>query len=551
MTEWYTFNNTQSGQIVSCSKDEIRLAVKGAFVFERQVIREDSERTDSGLTADEYIQKLADMASGNQKKDRSSLVHSSFSFDAFWAVAIALNNSIKTLDKRNITFGSRAANKVVFEEFSKVEFKGIGGPYSYSNSSKTRDGTIAIFQFKEEKKVRIGLHVKRTNQLTFFNDTSNLWQNGAAPKDSSTVRIVVLTIDSRLYLTVSTAASIGILLGILLFTFNLVYGKYKFIKLSAPLFNNIIASGCIMCLTSIFLFGVHDISNPETNFALVCKARAWTLTIGFSCAFGAMFVKTWRIYKICTNKKLRVKLGPLSDWYLLSLVGIIVVIDLIILITWELSDPIQHKELIIDENRKEPGQTFVLFTDIIRTCHAENMVVWLTIIYVYKGILILYGLFLAYETRNVIYAHLNDSRVIGICVYNVVVLSVVGAFLSLLLEFKNYKEMYIVLSVCIIFPAVATICLIMFPKVAYRCKTNNLDDTETIANGMTTVRASFDVTSTCRPVNPHPPQPAPRVENTLQPTSTKAAVQFSYQNGIDDAPSESPKSSSHLSKREV
>ena len=95
------------------------------------------------------------------------------------------------------------------------------------------------------------------------------------------------------------------------------------------------------------------------------------------------------------------------------------------------------------------------------------MVVWLTIIYVSKGIVILYGLFLAYETRNVIYAHLNDSRVIGICVYNVVVLSVVGAFLSLILDYKNYKEMYIVMSICIIFPAVTTICLMMFPKVSY------------------------------------------------------------------------------------
>lgn len=52
-----------------------------------------------------------------------------------------------------------------------------------------------------------------------------------------------------------------------------VYNIYlnRFIKLSAPLFNNIIACGCILCLISVFLFGVHDVNNPEFAFALVCK----------------------------------------------------------------------------------------------------------------------------------------------------------------------------------------------------------------------------------------------------------------------------------------
>ena len=29
----------------------------------------------------------------------------------------------------------------------------------------------------------------------------------------------------------------------------------------------------------------------------------WTLSLGFSLAFGAMFSKTWRVHKIFTNKK--------------------------------------------------------------------------------------------------------------------------------------------------------------------------------------------------------------------------------------------------------
>ena len=92
----------------------------------------------------------------------------------------------------------------------------------------------------------------------------------------------------------------------------------------------------------------------------------------------------------------------------------------------------------------------------------------MALIYVYKGILLLYGLFLSYETRNVVYAHLNDSRVIGICVYNVVVLSTIGAFLALILTTEQYEQLYAALSVCIIIPATATTSLIFIPKVKIR-----------------------------------------------------------------------------------
>ena len=39
----------------------------------------------------------------------------------------------------------------------------------------------------------------------------------------------------------------------------------------------------------------------------------------------------------------------------------------------------------------------------------------------YKGILLLFGIFLAYETRSVKLKLVNDSRFVGMSIYNVVV----------------------------------------------------------------------------------------------------------------------------------
>ena len=39
----------------------------------------------------------------------------------------------------------------------------------------------------------------------------------------------------------------------------------------------------------------------------------------------------------------------------------------------------------------------------------------------YKGILLIFGIFLAYETRSVKLKQVNDSRFVGMSIYNVVV----------------------------------------------------------------------------------------------------------------------------------
>lgn len=45
----------------------------------------------------------------------------------------------------------------------------------------------------------------------------------------------------------------------------------------------------------------------------------------------------------------------------------------------------------------------------------------------YKGVLLLFGLLLAYETRSVKIKQVNDSRFVGMSIYNVVVSTCVCA----------------------------------------------------------------------------------------------------------------------------
>ena len=47
--------------------------------------------------------------------------------------------------------------------------------------------------------------------------------------------------------------------------------------------------------------------------------------------------------------------------------------------------------------------------------------------YAYKGVQLLYGLFLAYETRAVKLKEINDSRLVALAIYNVVILCMITA----------------------------------------------------------------------------------------------------------------------------
>jgi hypothetical protein len=53
--------------------------------------------------------------------------------------------------------------------------------------------------------------------------------------------------------------------------------------------------------------------------------------------------------------------------------------------------------------------------------HCDANLFWYGLLYGFKGLLLIFGLFLAYETRSVKLKQINDSRLIGMSIYNVVV----------------------------------------------------------------------------------------------------------------------------------
>ncbi|PFX34116.1 Gamma-aminobutyric acid type B receptor subunit 2 [Stylophora pistillata] len=486
----------------ACTKEQYEEVADRTIILDKNILyrTDDNTTTASGLSLRQVF-KMVDP----EPTTETDKIELTTAFDTMWAIMLALKEANASLPsslplETNVKefLGKSKITETIESKLKNLSFEGLTGPISFTRNEE-REGIIGVKQYRTSEKSlkQIGKHYTKDNEFVLLYNRTDLWKDGQIPYDSSQKKLVPQTVAIELFIVFSTAASIGIVLGIMFLVFNRYYRKYRFIRLSAPLFNDVMVIGCIMCLSTVYLFGLRNFDDPKIDMPPICKARAWILNVGFSLAFGAMFIKTWRIYKICTNKRLKVRLGPLSDWWMLAMVSGIVLIDVGIMVAWEIEDPLEWAQHNFTEKRDKDNPLFII-VPTLNTCTAKNLTVWLALIYVYKGIMLLYGLFLAYETRNVVYAHLNDSRVIGICVYNVVVLSAIGAFLALILNNDQYEQLYAALSVCIIFPATVTISLIFIPKLIHRVKMSSLDDEagESATNTRTFTRPSIDITST-------------------------------------------------------
>ncbi|KAI0219018.1 Gamma-aminobutyric acid type B receptor subunit 2, partial [Lamellibrachia satsuma] len=102
------------------------------------------------------------------------------------------------------------------------------------------------------------------------------------------------------------------------------------------------------------------------------------------------------------------------------------------------------------------------------TCLASLGVVFCTVCVafnVYYTLFLIFGIFFAWETRKVSVEVLNDSKEIGICVYNIMIMSVVSFPIYRLLPLQQMDVSFGVISISVFVCAVTTLLLVFGPKM--------------------------------------------------------------------------------------
>ncbi|XP_059055510.1 gamma-aminobutyric acid type B receptor subunit 2 [Achroia grisella] len=401
-------------------------------------------------------------------------------YDAVWAIALAMSKAENLWRKLEMTDNNGTLHKGgwklglghfdydrkdMAEEFlnqlANLSFLGVSGPVSFNGAD--RIGTSAFYQIQGGRPKTVALYI-HGRELRCKDCARPQWAGGIP----AARRVLVLRVDSvwaPARLAVAALAAAGVALALAFLVFNLHYSKRRSIKLSSPRLNNMTLIGCVLVYTAVALLGLDNATLPSyVPFSAMCTGRVYILSAGFSLAFGSMFAKTYRVHRIFISNRSGVcKTKLLQDTQLISLVCALLVIDGLIVTLWVMLDPMERhlKNLTIEISATDRS---VVYQPQIEVCKSQNTTGWLCALYAYKGLLLIVGVYMAWETRNVKISALNDSKYIGISVYSVVITStsvvVIGTIIS-----ERATLAYITITSLILITTTSTLCLLFLPKI--------------------------------------------------------------------------------------
>eukprot|EP00057_Strongylocentrotus_purpuratus_P024910 XP_011679384.1 PREDICTED: gamma-aminobutyric acid type B receptor subunit 1-like [Strongylocentrotus purpuratus] len=389
-----------------------------------------------------------------------------YPYDAVMAMAAAMNSSIETLAQVNKTldnfsYDDEEMRLILMDQLDSLDVEGLSGPLAFENGDRL--GRFIIEQVWDGEPRTVGYYFDNENRFDWSGERNITWIGDNPPHDEIFYESELLTMPRTVYAAISVLSYLGIILAFAFLAFNIALRNQRTIKLSSPNINNIVILGSIMTFTSVVLMGTDARIVSLENMDTICRARLWTLSLGFTLAFGAMFSKTFRVHKIFINKKLQ-KVS-VKDYQLVVMVGGFVLIESVYLLVWDLINPLQAQVIQFTEDASTSEDRVIIPELQVCRRNGINSLSWLSGIYIFNGILLLFGLFLAFETRAVKIRALNDAKNIGISVYNVSILSSVGALFNLVMDPKDYTLVYIVTGLCVIVSTITTLLVIFLPKV--------------------------------------------------------------------------------------
>lgn len=117
-----------------------------------------------------------------------------------------------------------------------------------------------------------------------------------------------------------------------------------------------------------------------------------------------------------------------------------------------------------DDVQKSFKKSNFHFLSQVEVCQSLHTKSWLGILYAYKGLLLVVGVYMAWETRHVKIPALNDSQYIGFSVYGAVITSVSVVVLANLIS-EQVTLAFIIITSIILTSTTATLCLVFLPKM--------------------------------------------------------------------------------------
>ncbi|XP_041066816.1 probable G-protein coupled receptor 156 [Carcharodon carcharias] len=274
----------------------------------------------------------------------------------------------------------------------------------------------------------------------------------------------VKTISPVLFGIMCTLLSCGILLALFFLIFTIKFKNNRIVKMSSPNLNIVTIIGSVFTYVSGYMFGIVEgkTAAVEISVELIFQIRIWMLCIGTSLIFGPILGKTWRLYKVFVQR-VPEKRVIIKDIQLLGLVAGVIGLDILILVTWGIADPLQCMQSLNAGMRAIEKDLSYSIT-IMKCCVSRYTDIWIILISLLKGSLLLYGTYLAGLTSNVSSPPVNQTVTIMVGVY--LNMFTAGIIIPITRFLSSWPNLSYGITSGGIFVCTSTInCLIFLPQV--------------------------------------------------------------------------------------
>ena len=419
------FSFSYRNKLYRCSKQQMEIATEGIILNIYRLKRMDvTTETDVDLTYEQFSSTypmyltdyLRDVNLTKEDYNQNGEDFATVYYDATWAMALSLNHSLHDLANLNITlsnysYGQPSATAVIKTHLSSLKFEGLSGRIAFQNS--TRDPITIIDSYQ--------LHYNRSSSsihIGYYNN-SILNTAGKGKFVSGTFEIVVVSIHPAV-------STIFFLLPLLIFVYaailHILYiyaRKSRAIKASSPTLSHLIFSGCYLLLLRSVLKTMAACEwmnlTPRQHMIVVgvlCNVTVWCETIGYSLILDTLFVQIWRIYHIFNHFKM--KHFFLSDEYLAGYVVCLLVLNLTVLLTWTISDPLLA-ELEIQEVEYSQSQEPVI--PVRSFCNSKNDSIYYSIPWCVNFLISVGLIVFSTLNRHITRLHFNTTVQVNKVVY--------------------------------------------------------------------------------------------------------------------------------------
>ena len=451
---------------------------------------------------------------GREVFERDSDVHDAYVYDSMWTLALALQGmsdngtNFTEISQRQIltdeeyfSEGSQYSCDV-YQGMLSQDFIGWSGKVEYDGHERFYD-QVQILEFVNGSLVYRGdcVNIPYYNDYTddtiksidcYLTEDFSYWDEGTASDGITDTQVPAAILCITILLSVVVVVYVTFLI------VAIVVGRIqnlKSIQNSSPILTCIILAGNYL----LVLAGVFYISNDRmvghnnpgfvSNFTeeeattevcvsagckSLCMFPLSLLLVASSLIFGGMIGKASIIYllavKLRFNLSEKAKILILFGWPL-----IFTCVDVVLMISWSVSSSLVMKSEV--QSTGLPVSPFIRIIQCRRpTEHEIISNVFIGMLIVYKSVVVLIGLVMAYNLRNVKKNSLRYWGTITWTMYNMTMFTFVLIISFFLIDY--YITKITVISLLVLTTALVTSSITGLPPVYYMFRDPNLEKRE-------------------------------------------------------------------------